>query len=86
MLLAYFFISLPRGHGDMVLRLLHMGAIDTINHADAGGWTALHYVAAYCEPEYVEVWLLRYGFVCLICVLLCLFDSWLVCLFICLLV
>lgn len=39
----------------MVHRLLHMGAIDTINHQDSQGWTALHLVAAYCEPEYVEV-------------------------------
>ena len=29
-------LGLSRGHGDMVHRLLHMGAIDTINQQDAG--------------------------------------------------
>jgi len=48
-------VAARKGHGDMVHRLLHMGAIDTINKQDAEGWTALHFVATYCDPEYVEM-------------------------------
>lgn len=39
----------------MVVRLLRMGAIDTINKLDPEGNTALHFAAAKCEPEYLEV-------------------------------
>lgn len=39
----------------MMVRLLHMGAIDSINSLDHEGNTALHFAAANCEPEYVQV-------------------------------
>jgi ankyrin repeat protein len=39
----------------MVVRLLHMGAIDSINALDSEGNSALHFAAAHCEPEYVQV-------------------------------
>ena len=39
----------------MVVRLLRMGAIDTINYTDPEGNTALHFAAARCQPEYIQV-------------------------------
>jgi hypothetical protein len=39
----------------MMVRLLHMGAIDSINSLDHEGNSALHFAAAHCDPEYVQV-------------------------------
>lgn len=46
------------GNNEMIVRLLHMGAIDTINTQELNGNTALHFAAVHCDPEYIQYLLL----------------------------
>ena len=54
-ILDFFDYYYYRGHNEMVYFLIHIGAVSSINHIDKKGNTALHFAAAHCDPEYVDM-------------------------------